>query len=213
MSRTLMLLLSCGCAAQAQRADVRVSYFATQASVQDVAKTLALQAGLEYNCQKSFDQTDPLCRRWVRDVRIEAAGFEKAMHQILSPAGLRYEIENGQVVLYRDANAPAPNPAVASPEDRVAPLPLLGAPDLRKRPISYSVGEKSVQYVVIDLAKLVGLRYNWNRSFSQTDPDCRRWVRDLSIKNQSFEDAMHRVLDPFGLRYEIEGGEVVLYRQ
>jgi len=80
--------------AEAQQ-DVRVNYLAAQASVQDVASTMAAQAGLGYNWRKSFDQTDPQCRQWVREVRIEALPFAAAMRQILDPVGLRYEIEHG----------------------------------------------------------------------------------------------------------------------
>ena len=79
--------------------------------------------------------------------------------------------------------------------------------------INYSTEKKSVQYVVIDLAKEVGLGYNWDKSFAQTDPECRRWVNGLSLKNQSFAKAMEKVLGPVGLRYQVEGEKVVLYRQ
>src|SRR6266545_2685280 len=69
-------------------------------------ETMAAQAGLGYNWQKSFDQTNPHCRRWVNDARIEGIPFAAAMERILGPVGLRYEVENGQVVLYRNPHAP-----------------------------------------------------------------------------------------------------------
>jgi hypothetical protein len=68
-----------------------------------------------------------------------------------------------------------------------------------------------VQYIVIDLAQQVGLGYNWNKSFAQTDPQCRMFVEGLKIRNQPFDKAMARVLNPVGLRYTVEGGKVVLY--
>lgn len=188
MRRMLVVFMAICCSAA--QPDVKVTYLATQASVQDIVRTMAGQAGLGYNWQKSFDQTDPLCRRWVRDVRIEAIPFGTAMQQILDPVGLRYEMENGEVVLYRAPNA-------------LPPADIL---------INYSTDKKSVQYVAIDLAAKIGLGYNWNKSFAQTDPQCRRWVRDVRIAGVPFGTAMQRILDPVGLRYEIENGEVVLYR-
>jgi hypothetical protein len=78
---------------------------------------------------------------------------------------------------------------------------------------SYSTDKKSVQYVVIDLAKEVGLGYNWEKSFAQTDPECRKFLFNVSINNQSFDKAMAKILGPVGLRYQVEGSEVVLYRR
>src|SRR5947208_546281 len=85
----------------AAQPEAKVTYFAEQASVQDVAKSIAAQAGLGYKWQKSFDQTDPDCRRYVFNLIIDRTPFEKAMAMILDPLGLRYEVEAGKVVLYR----------------------------------------------------------------------------------------------------------------
>ncbi|HTY88197.1 MAG TPA: protein kinase [Candidatus Acidoferrum sp.] len=86
-------------------ADVRleseVKYAAQQASVQDIVQNLAEQVGLEYDWQKSFAQTDPLCRQWVRNVTIEGKTCRQALEQILKPVGLRYQVENGVLVLSR----------------------------------------------------------------------------------------------------------------
>ena len=79
-----------------------MKFAAKQASVQDIVQSLAQQAGLGYERQKSFAQTDPLCWRWVNNVAIEGKRCREALNQILDPVGLRYEIENGSVVLYRD---------------------------------------------------------------------------------------------------------------
>ena len=103
-------------------------------------------------------------------------------------------MENNKVVLYRNGAA------------------AKTAPDFAKR-ISYSTGKKSVQYIVIDLAQQVGLGYNWNKSFAQTDPECRRFVTGVSIKKQTFAEAMARILNPVRLTFEVEDGKVVLYRR
>lgn len=93
----------------------------------------------------------------------------------------------------------------------IAQVPTASVPTEKK--ISYHTDRKSVQYVVIDLAKMVGLGYNWDKSAAQTDPERRRWVDGLSIKNKTFDQAMKTVLDPVHLRYEAEDNKVVLYRQ
>lgn len=79
--------------------------------------------------------------------------------------------------------------------------------------ISYHTDRKSVQYVVIDLAKMVNLGYDWNKSAAQTDPERRTWVDGLSIKNKTFDQAMKIVLNPVYLRYEVEDNKIVLYRK
>lgn len=92
------------------RLEQKVKYATAQASVQDIARELAQQVGLKYDWQKSFDQTDPLCRRWVRNVAIDGKTCHQALEQILGPVGLRCQVENGAVVLYRsEATKPAPS--------------------------------------------------------------------------------------------------------
>jgi hypothetical protein len=191
MRRILVALASVWCAGAQQ--DVKVTYFATQASVQDIARTIVRQAGLEYNWQRSFNQTNPQCWRFMRDVQIDAVPFAAAMQRILGPVGLRYAVESGEVVLYK---APGALPA-----------------DVSDRTITYSTGKKRVQHIAIDLAKQVGLGYNWDKSVAQADPECRQFVDDVSIEKKPFGWAMVQILGPVGLRYEAENGKVVLYRQ
>jgi hypothetical protein len=83
------------------RLEAKVKFAAKQASVQDIAEALAQQVGLGYEWQKSHAQTDPLCRRWVNNVAIEDKSCREALDQILQPVGLRYQVENGALVLYR----------------------------------------------------------------------------------------------------------------
>jgi carboxyl-terminal processing protease len=100
-----------------ERLKSTVKYASAQASVQDIVQSLAEQAGLSYDRQKSFAQTDPLCRRWVRNVAIEGMTCHEALDQILKPVGLRYQVENGTIVLSRlpgvPAASPGPNPPSA----------------------------------------------------------------------------------------------------
>jgi serine/threonine protein kinase/tetratricopeptide (TPR) repeat protein len=83
------------------RLEAKVSYANDRASVQDIVRDLAGQAGLQYDFRKSFAQTDPVCRRWVNGVVIRDKSCREALAEILAPVGLRYQVENGTIVLYR----------------------------------------------------------------------------------------------------------------
>ena len=87
----------------------KVKYTSEQASVQDIVQSLAEQVGLRYDWQKSFAQTDQLCRNWVRNVAIEDKTCAQALEQILKPFGLGYQVEGGVLVLSRQAKGAPPN--------------------------------------------------------------------------------------------------------
>ncbi len=86
----------------------KVKYASEQASVQDIVQDLAKQVGLGYDWQKSFAQTDPLCRQWVRNVAIEGKTCSEALEQVLKPVGLRYQLEEGMLVLSRQDDGTPP---------------------------------------------------------------------------------------------------------
>lgn len=79
--------------------------------------------------------------------------------------------------------------------------------------VTYSNPKISVQYLVMELAHQAGLKYDFKKSLAQTDPECRLWLRDVSIKNKPCRQALEKVLKPVGLRYEVENDTVVLYRR
>jgi len=101
-----------GALRQKKAADTRlgskVNYTSEQASVQDIVQNLAEQVGLRYDWQKSHDQTDPLCRQWVRNVAIEGKTCDEALEQVLKPVGLRYQLEEGVLVLSRQDEGTSP---------------------------------------------------------------------------------------------------------
>jgi hypothetical protein len=180
--RVLITLLLLASPAAA-KPEPKITYSTGEGSVQDVVKAIAAQAGLGYEWQKSHDQTQPECQRLLRGLRLKNVPFGKAMEQVLDPVGLRYEVDGGSVVLSRSPAGPL---------------------------LTYSSGTKTVQYIVIDLAKQVGLGYDFDKSLAQTDPQCRLY-RSLRVKRAPFEQAMAKVLNPVRLRYRVEGGKVVLY--
>ncbi len=175
------------------RLEKKVKYATAQASVQDIAQSLAQQVGLQYDWQRSHNQTDPECRQWVRNVAIEGKTCREALEQVLSPVGLRYQVENGTLVLYRDKSKSA------------------GSNPLEKK-VKYSAQKASVQDVVQALAQQVGLKYDFQTSLNQTRPLCQRWVNNVAIENKTCREALEEVLKPVGLRYEIENGVLVLNR-
>ena len=70
----------------------------------------------------------------------------------------------------------------------------------------------SLQYAVKEVVQQAGLRYDFNTSFRNTDPLCRRWVTPR-IQNKTCGKALQEILDPFGLTYKIEDGAVVLEKK
>jgi hypothetical protein len=83
------------------RLDAKVTYGITQKRVQYVVSDLGQQVGLKYNWRKSYRHTRPLCLRSLHNVVIEDEPFRQAIAEVLSPVGLRYRIENDEIVLYR----------------------------------------------------------------------------------------------------------------
>ena len=82
-------------------------------------------------------------------------------------------------------------------------------------PLSYPnapTDKLSVQYAIIEIAKQAGLEYNWDASFMNTDPICRQWVRP-NIHDQLCKNALLQILDPVGLTFRIENGQIVLFKK
>jgi len=69
-------------------------------SVQYAVMEVCKEIGVGYNFTKSSQNTDPVCRQWVRP-RIVNKTAADAINMILRPMGLTYRLENGEVVLYR----------------------------------------------------------------------------------------------------------------
>jgi hypothetical protein len=70
----------------------------------------------------------------------------------------------------------------------------------------------SVQYAVIAVARQVGIQYDWDPSFKNTDPVCRQWITPQIVR-MPFPQAMEMILGPVGLTYTIINGKIVLGRR
>ena len=67
----------------------------------------------------------------------------------------------------------------------------------------------SVQYAVIAVAKQVGIEYDWNTSYRNTDPICRQWITP-QITRRPFPQALDMILSPVNLTYTISNGKIML---
>jgi hypothetical protein len=69
----------------------------------------------------------------------------------------------------------------------------------------------SIQNAVMAVAQQVGLGYDWQTSYANTNPVCRRYVRP-NIKDQPAEEALQQILGPAGLTYTVVNKRIVLFR-
>ena len=90
--------------------------------------------------------------------------------------------------------------------------PVTLVPPYTSVPSGDPAGRISVQYAVIEIAKQVGLDYDWDISFKNTDPICRTWIKP-KIKNKSCHKALQKILKPVHLTYSVEFGKIVLHRR
>ncbi len=188
----------------------KVKYQTQQASVQNIVQNLVEQVGLKYDWDRSHTQTDPLCRRWVRNVAIDGKTCSQALDEILKPVGLRYQVEKGVVVLSRQSSAAVPAADAAAQQEKAA---APSADPRLAKTVTLATQQASVQDIVQKLTEQVGLKYDWNKSHAQTDPLCRNWVRNVDFKDKPCSEALEEILKPVGLRYEVKEGVLVLSRQ
>jgi len=72
-------------------------------SLQYAVIAIGQQAGIGYNWDKSFENTDPICQDVIYP-DMEDVPFDEAMEEILGPKGLTYVIESNQIVLDKETN-------------------------------------------------------------------------------------------------------------
>lgn len=73
-------------------------------------------------------------------------------------------------------------------------------------------GRISLQWAVKEVARQAGFGYDFDTSYKNTDPICRKWVYP-NFRGIPFGDAIDRLLAPEGLMYNIVDGQVVLRRK
>ncbi len=67
----------------------------------------------------------------------------------------------------------------------------------------------SVQYAVIAVANQVGLGYDWDISYKNTNPVCRQWIAPVIVR-KTFPHALEMILGPVNLTYTVWNGKIIL---
>lgn len=73
-------------------------------SVQNAAFAIGQQVGVNYNREKSYKNTDPSCRSYITP-DFENVPWREAMDAILAGPGLKWTIEDGEIVLVTEEQA------------------------------------------------------------------------------------------------------------
>ena len=70
----------------------------------------------------------------------------------------------------------------------------------------------SVQYAVIAVCKDVGIPYQWDKSAKLADPERKRFIKPVHIKDVPLEKALLDILTPVGLQFGLDENGLYLYR-
>ncbi len=70
----------------------------------------------------------------------------------------------------------------------------------------------TVQYAVIAVCEAAGVPYNWDKSAKLADPERRRYIEPVNIKDNVAGQALADILVPVGLLYGVDAAGVYLYR-
>jgi tetratricopeptide (TPR) repeat protein len=70
----------------------------------------------------------------------------------------------------------------------------------------------SVGNAVWAVANQVGMRYEWKKSYNNTNLSCKRWANP-DFENKPWGEAMEEILTPVNLTYVMENGEIVLIKK
>lgn len=126
-------------------------------------------------------------------------GTMKKMNAMIVATALVLQAATPQLTT---ASAAQP-PAQGNPVSLAAPYP--------KAYDAASTDRISLQYAVMDLAHQVDLGYDFKQSQKNVGEAARRWITP-TIQHVPFAKAMHELLNPLGVGYEIRDGKVVLVR-
>jgi hypothetical protein len=139
-----------------------------------------------------------LARKWITP-NIVNTKCDAALHQILDPIGLSYELVYNKVVLKlkeQDLNLLS-NRVSLGPADYAC---FPGAPS-DKIPVEYAV------ILVLEQIKLV---YDWDLSLHNVGDLAKQWITP-NIVDTECNVALHQMLDPLRLGYEFVNDKLVLW--
>jgi len=78
--------------------------------------------------------------------------------------------------------------------------------------LTYEVTDSiAAQYAVDAIAEQAGLIYDWKTSFENANPTIMQMIRP-EIRNQSWQEALDKILKPLNLAYTVESGKIIVIR-
>ena len=77
--------------------------------------------------------------------------------------------------------------------------------------VNFRSDKISIQTATQRVCEQAGFHYDWSRSYGNTQPDCRRYIR-VDVTAVPLSDALDAIVSKNGLRYCIEGKNVWLER-
>ena len=77
--------------------------------------------------------------------------------------------------------------------------------------VSFRSEKISIQTATQRVCEQAGFHYDWSRSYGNTQPDCRRYVR-VDLTDVPLREALDAIVSKNGLRLRIEGKNVWLER-
>jgi len=78
--------------------------------------------------------------------------------------------------------------------------------------VTFHSAKISVQTATQRICEQAGCHYDWPRSYANTQPDCRRYIK-VDLKDMPLREALDIVVVKNGLVYRLEGKNVWLERE
>jgi len=174
-------------------------------AVQYAVFEIAKQALLGYNFGQSSNNLGQLASHLIEpDINNET--LRAALNKILTPLGIGYQLERGEIILVRKTNRPPPQRGSAV-DRRVTLMP----------PYKVRTDEASRKRICLHLAvqlllQQAGIEYDRQTSDKNTRPTSRRWIQPR-IDNLPLRRALNEILRPLDLNFRIERNRLVLVLQ
>ncbi|MEN6625295.1 MAG: M56 family metallopeptidase [Candidatus Sumerlaeia bacterium] len=81
--------------------------------------------------------------------------------------------------------------------------------DIEKSPDN---DQPTVQYAAMAICQQAGIPYQWDKSAKMADPERRQFIEPLKIKDVTVEKALIDLLNPVGLRFNLDDNGLYIYK-
>jgi len=132
-------------------------------TVQDAVMEICKVNFIPYQGDKSAQLADPELRRFIEPIRMNDVTVEQALLAVLNPVGLRFDVDNRGLFLYRPKteNGAGGRPSRPESTDLNKFKEALRKNVTANIDVSPGGSRLSVQYGVIALCKSAGIPYQW----------------------------------------------------